>query len=80
MKSSIKVMLKEGVLDPQGTTVNHALDSLGYNQVSNVRIGKHIDMVLDTNDKDEADRLTKEICEKLLANLVIESYEYKLED
>lgn len=79
MKSSIKVMLKEGVLDPQGTTVNHALENLGYNQVSNVRIGKHIDLDLDTNDKDEADRLTKEICEKLLANLVIESYEYKLE-
>ena len=59
MKSSIKVMLKEGVLDPQGTTVNHALENLGYNQVSNVRIGKHIDLNLDTSDRAEAEKLTK---------------------
>lgn len=74
MTATVNVFLKEGVLDPQGKAAHHALDSLGFEGVDDVRIGKQIIMKLDTTDKDEAQAEVKEMCETLLANTVIEDY------
>lgn len=75
MKARVHVMLKDGVLDPQGEAVRHALGSLGFDGVSGVRQGKVID--LDLADGTSEDTV-REMCEKLLANTVIESYSVEL--
>ena len=74
MTATVNVFLKDGVLDPQGKASHHALDSLGFDSVSDVRIGKQIILQLDTNDKVKAESEVKEMCETLLANTVIEDY------
>ncbi len=75
MKARVTVMLKNGVLDPQGEAVKHALNSLEYNNVESVRQGKVIEIGLDETSKEKANKSIQEMCEKLLANTVIESYE-----
>ena len=75
MKKRVFVTLKPGVLDPQGRAVHHALDGLGYAGVNDVRIGRLIE--LDVAD-DVSDETIAEMCEKLLANMVIENY--RIED
>ena len=75
MKARVHVMLKDGVLDPQGEAVRHALGSLGFDGVNGVRQGKMIE--LDLADGTTEDTV-KEMCEKLLANTVIESYSIEL--
>ncbi len=72
------MILKNGILDPQGKAVNNALHHLGFTGVDDVRIGKHIEMKLEAADKDEAGKLVEEACKKLLANPVIEEYTYEL--
>jgi len=74
MKAIINVYLKEGVLDPQGKAAHHALGSLGFDNVTNVRIGKQIVIELDASDPTKADAQLKEMTETLLANTVIEDY------
>ena len=74
MQATVNVFLKEGVLDPQGKAAHHALDSLGFDGVADVRIGKQIIIQLDTEDKAKAEAEVKEMCETLLANTVIEDY------
>ncbi|PIE15744.1 MAG: phosphoribosylformylglycinamidine synthase [Rhodobacterales bacterium] len=74
MKLSVTVMLKNGVLDPQGEAVHHALDSLGFAGVNGVRQGKLIELDLAETDPAKAKAEATEMCEKLLANTVIESY------
>ncbi len=74
MTATVNVFLKEGVLDPQGKAAHHALDSLGFDDVKDVRIGKQIILQLDTDDKVKAEAEVKEMCETLLANTVIEDY------
>jgi len=74
MTAIVNVFLKEGVLDPQGKAAHHALDSLGFAGVDDVRIGKQIVIKLDTDDKTKAEAEVKEMCETLLANTVIEDY------
>ena len=74
MTATVNVFLKEGVLDPQGKAAHHALDSLGFDGVSDVRIGKQIIIKLDSDDKAAAEAEVKEMCETLLANTVIEDY------
>jgi phosphoribosylformylglycinamidine synthase len=74
MKVIVNVFLKEGVLDPQGKAAHHALDSLGFDGVNNVRIGKQIILDIDASDKAEAEAKVKEMSETLLANTVIEDY------
>ncbi len=74
MTAVVNVFLKEGVLDPQGKASHHALDSLGFDGVSDVRIGKQIIIKLDTDDRTKAEAEVKEMCETLLANTVIEDY------
>ena len=78
MTATVNVFLKEGVLDPQGKAAHHALDSLNFDGVSDVRIGKQIIIKLDTQDKAQAQAEVKEMCETLLANTVIEDYTIEL--
>ncbi len=75
MKARVHVMLKNGVLDPQGEAVRHALGALGFDGVQGVRQGKVID--LDLADGTSEDSL-RDMCEKLLANTVIESYSFEI--
>ena len=74
MKAIVHVGLKPGVLDPQGKAVADTLGRMGYEEVQGARIGKVIELDLDGVAKDKADARVKEMCEKLLANTVIESY------
>ena len=78
MKAVVNIALRSGVLDPAGKAVEHALNSLGFSGVSNVRIGKHIVLDIDENDKAKANEQLKVMCEELLANTVIEDYEIVL--
>ena len=78
MKAKVTVMLNEGVLDPQGEAVKHALNSLKYSNVKSVRQGKVIEIGLDETSEERANNSVREMCEKLLANTVIESYEIEI--
>lgn len=78
MKARVTIMLKDGVLDPQGEAIKQALTSLEYNNVNSVRQGKVIDLELNESSKEAAIDSIQEMCEKLLANTVIENYEIKL--
>ena len=75
MKKRVFVTLKPGVLDPQGRTVHHALDGLGFDGVEDVRIGRLVELELADGVSDEK---VAEMCEKLLANTVIESYSVEM--
>ena len=79
MLAKIHVTFKDGVLDPQGKAVHHALKDLGYNEVSGIQIGKYLEVRLNGVSREEAETRVKEMCEKLFANTVIESYQYTLE-
>ncbi len=79
MKAKVHVTLKNGVLDPQGKAVEHALDSLGFSGVDAVRQGKYIEIDLADGDKAEAEKNVEEMCKKLLANTVIENYRFEIE-
>lgn len=74
MKARIHVMLKDGVLDPQGEAVRAALGTLGFGGVQQVRQGKVIDLVLQAADRAAAEAEVRAMCDKLLANTVIETY------
>ena len=78
MKVQVHTTLKEGVLDPQGKAVEAALNNLGFSGINKIRQGKLFDIDLDTNSKEEAEKLTIEICKVLLANMVIEDYTIKV--
>ena len=73
--ASVNVMLKDGISDPQGLTIERALPALGYEGVSGVRVGKRIDLEIEAPTPDEARSRVEEMCRRLLANPVIESYE-----
>ncbi len=75
MKARVHVMLKDAVLDPQGEAVRHALATLGFGGVERVRQGKVIDLDLAATDRAAAEAELREMCEKLLANTVIEKYD-----
>ncbi|KYD29115.1 phosphoribosylformylglycinamidine synthase subunit PurS [Geobacillus sp. NFOSA3] len=78
-KVKVYVTLRESVLDPQGTAVKGALHSLSYKEVQDVRIGKFMELVIEKSERD-IDVLVREMCEKLLANTVIEDYRYEIEE
>lgn len=78
IKAIINVSLKAGVLDSQGKAVHHALDSLHFSGVNDVRVGKQIILKLDTDSKETAMSDVTKMCEELLANTVIEDYEIEL--
>ncbi len=77
MKARVYVTLKAGVLDPQGQAVARALGRLGFDEVKDARIGKFIEMQL-ADDVKDVDAHLKQMCEKLLANTVIEEYRYEI--
>jgi phosphoribosylformylglycinamidine synthase subunit PurS len=78
MKARVHIMLKDGVLDPQGEAVRHALGTLGFAGVQGVRQGKVIELDLAGSDKAAAEADVKAMCEKLLANTVIEKYSIEI--
>jgi phosphoribosylformylglycinamidine synthase subunit PurS len=78
MKARVHVMLKTGVLDPQGEAVRHALGTLGFSGVDAVRQGKVIELDLAETDRARAEAVVRQMCEKLLANTVIERFEIEL--
>jgi len=78
VKAIVNIQLKQGVLDPQGKAVHHALGALGFKDVKDVRIGKQIVLELDQSDPEKAKAEVKEMCEELLANTVIEDYDIEI--
>ena len=80
MKATIHITLKNGVLDPQGKAIENALGALGFGGVDEVRQGKLIEVALDETDADKAQAQLTDMCEKLLANTVIENYTIHLEE
>ena len=74
MKISATVTLKKEVLDPQGKVVSQTLKNMGYDSIVNIRQGQYFDIELNENDKEKAKKIAKEICKKLLTNVVIEDY------
>lgn len=78
MKAKVHVTLKNGVLDPQGKAVQHALGSLGFDGVNDVRQGKFIELELAETDEAQAHAAVEEMCKKLLANTVIENYSVEI--
>jgi phosphoribosylformylglycinamidine synthase subunit PurS len=79
MRARVHVTLKSGVLDPQGEAVRHALGALGFEDVESVRVGKVIELDLADEDAGVAESRVTEMCEKLLANTVIENYRVEVE-
>lgn len=77
--ASVNVMLKEGIADPQGQTIERALPALGFTGVDEVRVGKRIRLKVDAATEEEARARVEQMCERLLSNPVIESYEVTLE-
>ncbi len=78
-KVKVFVKLKEGVLDPQGKAVKNSLASLGFNSVTDVRVGKYIELNIDEDDSGSVKEEVDKMCKKLLANPVIETFEVKID-
>jgi phosphoribosylformylglycinamidine synthase len=78
-RARIFVTLKKSVMDPQGATVGRALESMGYEGVENVRIGKFLEMDVQKNSREEAEKQVDEMCDRLLSNPVIEKYTFEME-
>jgi len=76
--AKIKVKLKSSVLDPQGQTVRKTLNEMGYDIIPDVRIGKYIEVQIDTKDRSEAEKIASEVSQKILVNSVIESQEIEV--
>ena len=74
MKACVHITLKNGVLDPQGKAIQHALEALGFSGVDDVRQGKYIELDLAETDHAKAEANVEEMCKKLLSNMVIENY------
>lgn len=79
MKAKIHVTLKSGILDPQGRAIQQSLATLGFSTVNDVRVGKFLEVDLEGSDQAQAETQLKAMCEKLLANTVIEDYRYEFE-
>jgi phosphoribosylformylglycinamidine synthase len=79
MKARIKITLKNGVLDPQGKAIEHALGALGISGVREVRQGKYIEVDLEGSGEAAARETVERMCRELLANTVIENYSYELQ-
>ncbi|GEK33733.1 phosphoribosylformylglycinamidine synthase subunit PurS [Kurthia sibirica] len=78
-KVKIYVTLRESILDPQGSAVQGSLHNMGYEEISDVRIGKFLEVQIEESARD-IDTIVKEICDKLLTNTVIEDYRYEVEE
>jgi phosphoribosylformylglycinamidine synthase len=80
MRVKIFVSLKNGVLDPQGKAVEQSLHALGYKEVQDVRVGKFVELDLQSNSREAAEGRIREMCDKLLANPVIENFHYEISE
>jgi len=80
LRVEIYITLKRTVSDPQGLTIKHALESLGYKDLAEVRIGKLVVIKLNFKDKKKAQQQINQICKKLLANPIIEDYSFKISE
>ncbi|HTY39456.1 MAG TPA: phosphoribosylformylglycinamidine synthase subunit PurS [Bacteroidota bacterium] len=78
--AKILVTLRQSILDPQGKAVEHGVHSLGYDRVRNVRIGKYVELHVDVESREEAETITKEVSQKLLANPVMEDFSFTIEE
>ena len=79
MLAKIYITLKKDVLDPQGSVIANSLKSLGFNNIEDVRQGKYIEIKLDSENEESANKQINEMCEKLLSNLVIEDYKVEID-
>ena len=79
LRVHVRVIPRPGLLDPQGQAVEHALGSLGFTGVGNVRIGKAIELWVDASSSQEAEAIVRRMCDRLLANPVTEDYEIEVE-
>ena len=79
MKAKIHVTLKSGILDPQGRAIQQSLGTLGFSTVNDVRVGKFLEIELGDTDQTQAESQLKAMCEKLLANTIIEDYRYEID-
>ena len=80
MNVKVFVTLKPGVLDPEGKAVQQALHRMSYGEVEDVRIGKYIQLAVNAKNRDEAEARVGQMCERLLANTVIESYSFEINE
>jgi phosphoribosylformylglycinamidine synthase PurS subunit len=78
LKAEINITLKRTVADPQGLTIKHALESLGYKDLTDIRMGKFVIIKLNCKDKKRAQQQIDQMCKKLLANPIIEDYHFKI--
>jgi len=78
LEAKVSITLKKTVADPQGLTIKHALESLGYNEAEDVRIGKLVTLRINADDKSEAEAKLDVMCKKLLANPIIEDYSIEI--
>ncbi len=78
-KASIDVMPLEALLDPQGKAVTQSMSNLGINEISNVRIGKHITLYVEADNEEDANKHVNQACNKLLCNQIMESFTFSLE-
>ena len=79
-RAQVFVQLKDGMLDPQGKALEHALETLGYREVEDVRVGKWITFKLEGAGREAIERRVEEMCNRLLANTVIERFTFELEE
>jgi len=79
LKAKVYVTTKANVLDPQGAAVQQAMHTMGYSAVEEVRIGKYMELTLETDNREEAEAMVEQMCAQLLANTVVEDYRYELE-
>jgi len=80
MRVKIFISFKDGVLDPQGKAVERSLHTLGYEEVRDVRMGKYLEIELEASSREAAETRVREMCDKLLANPVIEDYRFEVYD
>ena len=80
IEASVYITLKKTVADPQGLTIKHALESLGYKQINEVRIGKLVNIKLNTDNKKNAEIKLNEMCKKLLSNPIIENFNFQIKE
>jgi len=78
-RATVRVTLRPSILDPQGKAIRHALHSLGYDAIQDVRAGKLIELIVSATDAADAERLAREAAEKLLANPVMEDFTIQVE-
>ena len=78
--AKITITIRDSILDPQGKAVEHSLKSIGFSEIEDTRIGKHIELKINAKSKEAAEKISREACEKLLANSVMEDFKIEISD